>query len=129
MEEDSQAVSRKHSLEEYSGETGPEDELLSDRERKSVKNISLNSSIFARGHWCYDTPGTVNQDQVLGDFTLEELIHVIPRSTLIPRIFILRPRETLLVAAIGRIDVLETIGDGHSKTHPNSVYVSYYAQM
>ncbi|CAB3411273.1 unnamed protein product [Caenorhabditis bovis] len=79
-----------------------------DNEEKTGKPAwSLDDSIFAKGKWCYDTPGTVNENQVLSLFTLDELINAIPRKILRPRTAILRAGDSLLIGGVGRIDVEE----------------------
>ncbi|KHN78301.1 Nitric oxide-associated protein 1 [Toxocara canis] len=62
--------------------------------------------VFAKGNWCYDTPGTVNEQQVLNLFTLDELIAVLPRKMMQPRTFIVYPGDTLLIGATARVDLL-----------------------
>ncbi|VDK55317.1 unnamed protein product, partial [Cylicostephanus goldi] len=51
----------------------------------SIIRWSIKDPEFEKGMWCYDTPGTINDQQVLNLFTLEELIHVLPRHLLRPR--------------------------------------------
>uniref|UniRef100_A0A0M3IQ20 Altered inheritance of mitochondria protein 24, mitochondrial n=1 Tax=Ascaris lumbricoides TaxID=6252 RepID=A0A0M3IQ20_ASCLU len=62
--------------------------------------------VFAKGNWCYDTPGTVNEQQVLNLFTLDELIAVVPRKMMQPRTFIMYPGDTLLIGATARVDLV-----------------------
>ncbi|PIO72962.1 hypothetical protein TELCIR_05084 [Teladorsagia circumcincta] len=61
--------------------------------------------------WCYDTPGTVNDQQVLNLFTLDELIHVLPRRLLQPRTALVPAGYSLLIGGVARIDVLESTMD------------------
>lgn len=37
---------------------------ITELQRKKVKALSLKDHDFVTGHWCYDTPGTVNNQQV-----------------------------------------------------------------
>ncbi|VDK83484.1 unnamed protein product [Litomosoides sigmodontis] len=82
--------------------------VLEDSEvvEKPKRVFDPNSFIFAKGKWCFDTPGTVNSNQILDLFTLEELIAVLPRSMILPRTFILHSGESLLIAGVAQIDVI-----------------------
>lgn len=64
---------------------------------------------FKYGRWCYDTPGTIQPDQVLDLLTTEELLSVLPKEIIVPRTFILHPNQTIFLAGIGRLDYLEGI--------------------
>ncbi|CAJ0959667.1 unnamed protein product, partial [Mesorhabditis belari] len=76
--------------------------------KKDEKKWSLDDHIFAKGNWCYDTPGTVNQDQVLGLFTLSELVKVLPRQLLTPRTAIVKPGNSLIIGGVAVVDLLST---------------------
>uniref|UniRef100_A0A158Q8Y5 PIG-P domain-containing protein n=1 Tax=Elaeophora elaphi TaxID=1147741 RepID=A0A158Q8Y5_9BILA len=82
--------------------------ILTDSEatNKPKRVFDPNSFIFAKGKWCFDTPGTVNSDQVLNLFTLDELIAVLPRTMILPRTFILHSEESILIAGVAQIDVI-----------------------
>ncbi|XP_076278767.1 nitric oxide-associated protein 1 isoform X2 [Lasioglossum baleicum] len=62
---------------------------------------------YAQSRWCYDTPGTIQRDQVLDLLTTDELALTVPTQTISPRTFILRPKETMFVAGMGRLDFLK----------------------
>ncbi|XP_032679628.1 nitric oxide-associated protein 1 [Odontomachus brunneus] len=62
---------------------------------------------FKYSRWCYDTPGTIQPDQILDLLTTEELLSVLPKQIIIPRTFILHPNQTIFLAGIGRLDYLE----------------------
>lgn len=40
--------------------------MVVEKEKKK-SYIDLNHQIFTWGKWCYDTPGTINHDQVCGE--------------------------------------------------------------
>jgi ribosome biogenesis GTPase A len=61
---------------------------------------------YAKGKWCYDTPGTVNENQILNKLLLPELMKVLPKTTLKPRSFFIREGRTLFVGGIARIDYI-----------------------
>ncbi|KZC08694.1 Nitric oxide-associated protein 1 [Dufourea novaeangliae] len=62
---------------------------------------------YAESRWCYDTPGTIQRDQTLDLLTTDELLLTLPQETIVPRTFIFRPKETVFVAGMGRLDFLE----------------------
>ncbi|XP_076643112.1 nitric oxide-associated protein 1 [Halictus rubicundus] len=62
---------------------------------------------YAQSRWCYDTPGTIQRDQVLDLLTTDELSLTVANRTMSPRTFILRPKETVFVAGMGRLDFVE----------------------
>ncbi|CAG9529794.1 unnamed protein product [Cercopithifilaria johnstoni] len=82
--------------------------ILTDSEatEKPKRIFDPNSLVFAKGKWCFDTPGVVNSDQILNLFTLDELIAVLPRTMILPRTFIMHSEESLLVAGVAQIDVI-----------------------
>ncbi|KAL3995614.1 50S ribosome-binding GTPase family protein [Acanthocheilonema viteae] len=97
--------------------------ILTDSEaatEKPKRVFDPNSCIFAKGKWCFDTPGTVNSDQILDLFTLDELIAVLPRSMILPRTFIMHSEESLLIAGVAQIDVisLPTTKPTSNKNYP-----------
>ncbi|XP_063217346.1 nitric oxide-associated protein 1 [Bacillus rossius redtenbacheri] len=69
--------------------------------------LDPKDSVFAESRWCYDTPGTVQPDQVLDLLTTEELLATLPRTVLTPRSFLLRPGACLFIAGLARLDYLE----------------------
>ncbi|EYB84502.1 hypothetical protein Y032_0315g2271 [Ancylostoma ceylanicum] len=79
-------------------------------EKKRSGSWSLKDPIFEKGMWCYDTPGTINDQQVLNLFTLEELIHVLPRRLLQPRTALVPVGHSLIIAGVARLDVTECVG-------------------
>ncbi|CEF62288.1 Nitric oxide-associated protein 1 [Strongyloides ratti] len=83
---------------------GFESSLQSDDiEEKKIRVFNPNDPTFAKGTWCYDTPGVVNESQLMNIFTLNELIKIFPRSILSPRTFILNGGQSLLIGGISEI--------------------------
>ena len=60
-----------------------------------------------RPKFCLDSPGTVNNDQLLTLLTMKELELVVPREYIRPRSFLIRPGMTLLLAGLGQIDFID----------------------
>ncbi|XP_012252787.2 nitric oxide-associated protein 1 [Athalia rosae] len=70
-------------------------------------SIDLNDPAYVNARWCYDTPGTVQPDQVLHLLTTDELMLTLPKMMIIPRTFIIRPSQTLFLGGLGRLDYLD----------------------
>uniref|UniRef100_A0A8R1DJE6 G domain-containing protein n=1 Tax=Caenorhabditis japonica TaxID=281687 RepID=A0A8R1DJE6_CAEJA len=105
-------------LRELAGENEEEEE--ESEEMNVDKKWSLDDPIFAKGKWCYDTPGTVNENQVLSYFTLDELVNVTPRRVLKPRTALLKAGESLLIGGVARIDISSIAG-------PSNVLLTTFA--
>lgn len=97
---------------------------VSESKKKEKKNLKWNpiDRIFSQGNWCYDTPGTINEQQVLNLFTLDELIVVLPQKMILPRTFIVYPGESVLIGGIAKIDILEIIAQ-----HRTAAFLSVFA--
>jgi hypothetical protein len=63
IEEDLQPISTTKIIKQMNGELTPAEEL-EELEGGENKRMSLNDRVFQKGHWCYDTPGMVNRNQV-----------------------------------------------------------------
>ena len=61
---------------------------------------------FADGRWCYDTPGTVSHDQLIGLLTQEEATKMLPELPVRPRSFTFRTGQSLFIAGLARLDLL-----------------------
>lgn len=105
---DSEEELQPMALKELQGENEEEDEAA--RRNEERKKYSLDDPIFTKGKWCYDTPGTVNENQVLSLFTLDELVNVTPRRVLKPRTTLVKAGESLLIGGVGRIDIESIAG-------------------
>nr|CDJ88853.1 GTP-binding protein domain containing protein [Haemonchus contortus] len=84
-------------------------EQVDEDTEEPTKGWSLRDPVFTKGMWCYDTPGTVNDQQVLNLFTLDELIHVLPRRLLQPRTALVPVGHSLLIGGVARLDVVECV--------------------
>ncbi|XP_017764432.1 PREDICTED: nitric oxide-associated protein 1 isoform X2 [Eufriesea mexicana] len=62
---------------------------------------------YKQSRWCYDTPGTIQTDQILNLLTTDELLLTLPQQIITPRTFLLKPEQTVFVAGMGRLDYLE----------------------
>jgi len=77
--------------------------------RKPNKQIVFNENqeIYKFSNWCYDTPGTIQPDQILDLLTMQELLSVLPKKIISPRTFILYVNQTIFLGGIGRLDYVE----------------------
>lgn len=65
-----------------------------------------NSKTFRNGNWFYDTPGVIQDDQVINMLTTEELLLTVPKNALWPRVFHMLPGDSLFLSGLGRIDYI-----------------------
>lgn len=85
------------------------DPFLEKSHKVMTKKIFLNESEqkYEYSRWCYDTPGTIQKDQILDLLTTDELLLTLPQEIITPRTFMFRPKQTIFVAGMGRLDYLE----------------------
>lgn len=69
--------------------------------------ININDPDYKNSHWCFDTPGTVQPDQVLHLLTTDELMLTLPKRMIVPRTFSLQPKHTLFLGGLGRLDYFD----------------------
>lgn len=65
-----------------------------------------NHKSFKYGKWLYDTPGVIQQEQIINLLTSEELLYTIPKQTLWPRVFYVLPGQSLFLSGLGRVDYI-----------------------
>lgn len=70
------------------------------------KYFNKNHKSFKYGKWLYDTPGVIQNEQIINFLTSEELFNTIPKETLWPRVFYMFPGQTLFLSGLGRIDYI-----------------------
>jgi len=66
-----------------------------------------NREEYKYSRWCYDTPGTIQSDQILDLLTMQELLSVLPKKIISPRTFVLHVNQTIFLGGIGRLDYIE----------------------
>ncbi|KAK9881719.1 hypothetical protein WA026_017237 [Henosepilachna vigintioctopunctata] len=69
--------------------------------------VNMKDPIYALSRWCYDTPGVVHSDHIVHLLTSEELFLTVPKVLIFPKTFILKPGESLFIAGLARLDLLE----------------------
>ncbi|XP_043797874.1 nitric oxide-associated protein 1 isoform X3 [Apis laboriosa] len=97
------------SFSKYSKKDESIDPFLEKSYKFMTKKIFLNESEseYEHSRWCYDTPGTIQKDQILDLLTTDELLLTLPQEIITPRTFVLKPKQTIFVAGMGRLDYLE----------------------
>ncbi|XP_013420504.1 nitric oxide-associated protein 1-like [Lingula anatina] len=74
-------------------------------EKKAPKYFDENH--YQNSRWCIDTPGLVNPNQIINLLSPAELLELLPKNMIIPRTFVVKPRYSLWLTGLGRIDYLE----------------------
>ncbi|XP_078586987.1 nitric oxide-associated protein 1-like isoform X2 [Branchiostoma floridae x Branchiostoma japonicum] len=91
------------------------------RQKQEGEERAKSSSLaqaFEGGKWVCDTPGYINDQQILNLLTSEELERVVPSRPIIPRTAVLKPGHTLFLAALGRVDYVEGL---------NSIFLTVFS--
>jgi ribosome biogenesis GTPase A len=57
--------------------------------------------------WFHDTPGVLGSQEMLTQFSKQELQLVFPLNVMIPRVYWMQPGQSMLVGGLMRIDLLE----------------------
>lgn len=66
---------------------------------------------FKNSKWLFDTPGVIQNEQIINLLTSEELLYTLPKETLWPRVFYMLPGQTIFLAGIGRVDYIGGAND------------------
>lgn len=72
----------------------------------NVRGFDETQGEFVLGRWCYDTPGVVQQDQVVHLLTVDELMLTLPKQLIRPETFSLKPGYSLFIAGLARLDYI-----------------------
>lgn len=80
---------------------------LSSKSNKDKFGLDETSFEYKHSRWCYDTPGTIQPDQIMDLLTIEEIIETLPNKIISPRTFVVQPEETVFIGGLGRLDYLE----------------------
>lgn len=90
--------------------SNPTTDLFSEISHKSMSRNNVFDETrpeYKQSRWCYDTPGTIQTDQILNLLTTDELLLTLPQEIISPRTFMFKPKQTVFVAGMGRLDYLE----------------------
>lgn len=73
-----------------------------------TQNLHINEKHkdYVDSKWFYDTPGVVQNDQIINLLTTDELLDVVPKKALWPRVLMVKPGQSLFLAGLGRVDFI-----------------------
>jgi len=83
---------------------------------KRQEVIDPMSTEYSMSKFCYDSPGTVSQDQIINLLSAEEISKTLANTPLHPRTFLLKLDQTILLGGIARLDYID--GPQKRTTHP-----------
>ncbi|XP_044743956.1 nitric oxide-associated protein 1 [Chrysoperla carnea] len=73
-----------------------------------LKTLNEKSEEYVKSKWCFDTPGVLQPDQFLHLLTTEEIMLTLPKQIIAPQTFSLKPKQTIFIAGLARLDVIES---------------------
>ncbi|XP_058794555.1 nitric oxide-associated protein 1 [Phymastichus coffea] len=78
-------------------------------ELREIKKFGLDETAneYKYSKWFYDTPGTIQPDQILHLLTTDELLKTLPKKVISPRTFCIWPGQSIFIAGLGRLDILD----------------------
>lgn len=72
-----------------------------------LKVFNENENDYLRSKWCFDTPGVMDGNQILSLLTTDEIVKVLPRRLISPRMFYVKSGMSLFIGGLGRLDVID----------------------
>ena len=87
--------------------TQPSDNQSSFIGSDSDNRVTRSATRPQHRFWLHDTPGAINSSQLINLLTQEELKLCLPQRPLVPRTFILKPGQTMLLGGLARMDYTE----------------------
>jgi len=94
---------------------------------KRQEVIDPMSAEYTMSKFCYDSPGTVSQDQIINLLSSEEITKTLANTPLHPRTFLLKLDQTILLGGIARLDYID--GPEKRATHPLLVTIFCSASL
>ncbi|XP_017148638.1 nitric oxide-associated protein 1 [Drosophila miranda] len=91
-----------------------------------ITSLNERRAEYREARWVYDTPGVMQPDQLTALLTAEELAQLQPTTMIRPRAFRLRPKMTLLLGGLARMDILDLSG---SEKHYDWLKVFLFASQ
>lgn len=76
------------------------------KDSNKILGIKESHPRYATGKWCYDTPGTVQPDQMINLLSHEELMKVLPCELIQPRTYAISSGKTLFIGGLARLDLV-----------------------
>jgi nitric oxide-associated protein 1 len=105
-------IDSTYSMDELTGEIkeGENFNNISDFMKNRVKDAreDYKHEIYEnKAAWFYDTPGVLGTREILKLFSKQELQIVFPLGVIMPRVYWMKPGQSLFVGGLMRIDLLE----------------------
>ncbi|XP_055905118.1 nitric oxide-associated protein 1 [Eupeodes corollae] len=72
-----------------------------------IETLNEHRKEFQKCHWCFDTPGVMQPEQIHNLLTTEELLRIFPTQMIAPRGFRLKRGMTLFLAGLARVDFVD----------------------
>lgn len=69
--------------------------------------LEFDDTPSKQSNWLFDTPGVINQNQIINLMTPAELAALLPTEVVPPRVYLMKPGQTMFITAMGRIDYVE----------------------
>ncbi|XP_077992657.1 nitric oxide-associated protein 1-like [Glandiceps talaboti] len=67
----------------------------------------LHPNELLQAKWFYDTPGVINDNQILSKLNTQELSYVVPSRVLLPQTIQIKPSQVMFLAGLGRLDYIQ----------------------
>ncbi|KAL3864046.1 hypothetical protein ACJMK2_005758 [Sinanodonta woodiana] len=83
------------------------DQVVNSGTEKVSKIGTFNEKKYLNSKWFFDTPGVIDERQIINLLTQEELLHILPKGLVRPRVFLIKPGEVMFVSGLARLDYLE----------------------
>jgi ribosome biogenesis GTPase A len=74
---------------------------------KTLEVFEENKEKYKLSKWCFDTPGVMHGDQVLPYLTTDEILKVLPREMIRPRMYYAKSGMSLFLGGLARLDVID----------------------
>ena len=105
-------VESSYSMDDSTGliQAGENFENLNDLEKNrkiNARSDYKHEKYEETSAWFYDTPGVLGNRELLKDFSKQELQITFPLGIIMPRVYWMKPGQSLFVGGLIRIDLLE----------------------
>ena len=70
---------------------------MSLKKQKEKSGLDFNPWDYKENKWCFDTPGTICNDQIINVLTQEEIMNVMPALPMTPRSLNVQKGHSVLI--------------------------------
>jgi nitric oxide-associated protein 1 len=75
--------------------------------KAQLTTLKDNFNRYKMSKWCFDTPGVMHTDQILQMLTTDEIIKVLPKKMIQPRVFYISSGMSVFIAGLARLDCVD----------------------